>query len=112
MLPYAEKEIVALLGREKWEPLSEESYASIRSAVLSWLRTRPPKVYNRPRGLGTEDGYAESIITHFGDEKQVTKFNPRVGFRPDDPLRPPPEYDALIEAVMPQPVGLQPAIPQ
>jgi len=112
MLPHEEKEIVALLQQEKWEPLTEERFAPIKSAVLAWLWTRPPKVYNRAQGLGTEDGYAESIITFFGDKKHVTEFNPRMAFRPDDPLRPPPESDALIEAVMPEPRGIQPAIPQ
>jgi hypothetical protein len=112
MLPHAEKGIVALVEQEKWEPLSEERLAPIKRAVLAWLRTGPPKVYNRPQALGTEDGYAEVIITYFGREKNETTFNPRAGFRADDPLWPPPEYDALIEAVMPRPVGLQPAIPQ
>jgi hypothetical protein len=112
MLPYAENQTVALIEREKWEPLSKEDYGSIKSAVSAWLRTRPPDAYSRPQGLGTEDGYAESIITFFGDAKRVTKFVPRAVGRPNEPPRPPAQCDALIETVMPRPKGLQPAIPR
>jgi hypothetical protein len=111
MLPHAQKQILALIEREKWEPLNEEDYASIKSAVLAWFRTRPPEVYSRLGILGHEDGRAESIITFFGDAKQTTKIDLSPG-RPNEPPRPPAECDALIEAVMPRAKGLQPAIPR
>ena len=59
MLPYDRTEIIKLLAGEAAQPLTEPRADVLRAAARAWLATDPPKSYDEPHGLGTEDGFSE-----------------------------------------------------
>jgi len=95
MLPHQQEEIEALLARSPWQPLAPERAQGLADMARLWLRTDPPPVYNRPMGLGREDGFAEGLVVRSGSQEREVKVNPHGAARPGDRAFPPPEWYAL-----------------
>ncbi|MCI0362302.1 MAG: hypothetical protein L0Y44_02055 [Phycisphaerales bacterium] len=101
MLPHDEKGISELARSVDWVSLSPEHAERFEKLTEMWLGTKPPARYNDPKGLGREDGYHESLSVEWATDSVSTEINPRAGFTPDDPLRPPNEWRQLILALRP-----------
>jgi len=99
LLPHEEARILTLLGREPWQSPGDEQFKKIAAALKAWLLTRPPAVYNEPMAVGHEDGCAQSITLSYAGLKRTIGFHNRGGFRQDDPLLPPAEWRAFLDAV-------------
>lgn len=99
MLPWQVQEIARCLQGQEWQDLDDEQAAQLTAIVRRWLQTEPPTTYNQPRVLGREDGYAEELAATLSDGKHSLSTNPRSGFTPNDPLRPPLQWQALIDSL-------------
>ena len=99
MLPHQEARILTLLGREPWQSPGDEQFGKIAAVLKAWLLTRPPADYNEPMALGNEDGCTQSITLSYAGLNRRISFHHRGGFRQDDPLLPPTELRAFLDAV-------------
>ena len=89
MLPHEQDQVLKLLKAMPWTSLSCCQIDEYRNTVPAWLKTKPPDVYNIPKGLGREDGYVETLTVFAGKTQRTTRVNPRPPFTPNDPKRPP-----------------------
>jgi len=105
MLPYEPAAIRALIDAQPWQSLDDARAAELAQALSSWTATKPPAVYNSPRGLGTEDGYLEMLTVTLRDTLITTRINPRGGYRPDDPTHPPAAWTELLQTLHRLPAG-------
>lgn len=96
MLPWERAAIGEFLHREEWQQLAPLRSKHLAALVATWLETAPPEKYVQPRGLGIEDGYVEQMAVEAGGRRAVVTVDPRGGYRPDDPLLPPPQWRALV----------------
>ena len=99
MLPHDDAGIAKLLDGAPSRDLSPDEVARFGKLIRAWLATSPPPTYNSPAALGCEDGYLAQLSVSWGTKSVMTKVNPRGGFSPDDPLRPPKEWQELLDSL-------------
>lgn len=94
MLPYQQAEVSALLEDTDWVALAPDTVRHLTMIARIWLETHPPPAYTQPRVLGREDGCAETLALQMNGENLSVNINVRGNV--NDPLRPPPEWHALV----------------
>ena len=99
MLPHQLDAIAKMADATPWRDLPADEAARLARLVDSWLATRPPARYNDFRPLGREDGCLEQLTVVRGATTVTTAINPRGWASPSDPLAPPKEWRALIDAL-------------
>lgn len=103
MLPFGDSAIAKVIAEVPWLELTAEETSKFQNSVLAWLNTNPPPSYNSPMTLGREDGHVTRLTVTLGRKTISTTLNPRSGYREDDPLKPPKEWNALIESLISKP---------
>ena len=103
MLPFGDSAIAKVIADVPWLELTAEEISKFQNSVLAWLNTNPPPVYNSPMALGREDGHVTRLTVTLGKKTISTTLNPRSRFRSDDPLKPPKEWDTLVESLITKP---------
>lgn len=99
MLPHDDTDIAKLIADTPWRDLSKRQIARFQELIRAWLATSPPNTYNNPMALGHEDGHLSQLTISWDTNTVTTKINPRGGFSPNDPLRPPKEWQDLLDAL-------------
>ena len=100
MLPYSKVKIDRMIATLPWEKLKGEEVSHLKSLIKGWVETNPPKEYNKFMALGHEDGYVEKLSVSWSEKEVTTNINPRRGWSQDDPLRPPREWQDLIQKLV------------
>ena len=99
MLPHDDDGIARILEDVPWRELSDTEIQKYDQLIQAWIATNPPATYNEPMTLGREDGYLSQLVVSWGTKSVTTRLNVRGGFSSDDPLRPPQEWRALLDAL-------------
>lgn len=97
MLPHTNQEVDKLVAASPWVKLKSDEVMHLKSLVKGWIETNPPEEYNKFMALGNEDGYLETLAVSWNEKEVTIIINPRRGYSPNDPLRPPREYQNLIQ---------------
>ncbi len=82
------------------KPLSSPQVEELLELVEAWLATEPPSVYYRVGGHGREDGHAEKLTVRMGGRTYSTGISSDREALSGDPHRAPPEWYALITALI------------
>ena len=100
MLPHTSAKIDRLIATSPWVDLKSEEVIHLKSLIKDWIETNPPEEYNKFMALGREDGYVENLSVSWNEKELTISINPRGGGLQDDPLRPPCEWQDLIQKLI------------
>jgi hypothetical protein len=100
MLPHTNVKIDRMIATSLWVKLQREEVMHLKSLIKGWIETNPPKEYNKFMALGYEDGYLEKLSVSCNEKEVTININPRRGGSQDDPLRPPREWQDLIQKLV------------